>query len=242
MVLAGCVLALSLTGVASVLAARTPPGSETSDDGERGRLFLSPMGEPFRRGADPAAAWFAGADMDKDGRLTRAEMRADALRFFATLDADHDGEIGPDEIDRYEQAIAPEIGGGAFDGGGLPRSGSGPRGRRDSRGGGGHRGGGGERPSGGEDEAGGTPAGPTEPAVQGAARYSYLALPEPVIAADADLNGGVSRAEFTQAADRRFRLLDADADGLITPEELPKLAGRSGGSGQGRHRPPRAPG
>src|SRR3954468_19652800 len=64
--------------------------------GPRGGLFLSPMGEPFRS-ADPAAdnvgAWFAQADADHDGALTLAEMQADAARFYATLDVNHDGEI-----------------------------------------------------------------------------------------------------------------------------------------------------
>lgn len=71
------------------------------------------MGEPFRGDAGRAAliaTWFNGADTNHDGKLSLAEFRADADRFFTTLDTNHDGEIDPDELDRYENKIAPEIG------------------------------------------------------------------------------------------------------------------------------------
>src|SRR4249919_1192783 len=79
---------------------------------KRAQIFLTPMGEPFRAGANdpyPSALWFAQADADHDGKLTRAEMVADADRFFARLDSDHDGEITPVENRAYEDQIAPEI-------------------------------------------------------------------------------------------------------------------------------------
>ena len=63
--------------------------------------FISPMGEPFRAraaGDDTLADWFHQADRNRDGMLTVDEMQADAERFFATLDTDHDGEIDPDEL------------------------------------------------------------------------------------------------------------------------------------------------
>jgi hypothetical protein len=78
-------------------------------------VFISPMGEPFRGDAGRAAliaAWFNGADTNHDGKLSLAEFRADADRFFTTLDSNHDDEIDPDELDRYENKIAPEIGAG----------------------------------------------------------------------------------------------------------------------------------
>ena len=72
-------------------------------------LFVSPMGEPFSaaRGGDALADWFAKADQNHDGAVTKDEMVADAERFFARLDVNHDGEIDPDEITRYETQIAP---------------------------------------------------------------------------------------------------------------------------------------
>lgn len=74
-----------------------------------GHVFVSPMGEPFygTANADAMQAWFSQADRNRDGVLTVEEMQADAERLFATLDTNHDGEIDPDEITRYENVIAP---------------------------------------------------------------------------------------------------------------------------------------
>src|SRR5688500_12697137 len=62
---------------------------------ERSALFISPMGEPFRPegNGEGLAIWFAGADADRDGALTVAELARDAARYFAALDTDGDGEI-----------------------------------------------------------------------------------------------------------------------------------------------------
>ena len=66
--------------------------------------FISPMGEPFHTdGATlPEAMWFAQADANHDGKLTRAEFTADAGRFFRALDVNHDNVIGQEEIDRLK--------------------------------------------------------------------------------------------------------------------------------------------
>nr|WP_243843260.1 hypothetical protein [Sphingomonas vulcanisoli] len=162
------------------------------------------MGEPFRDAPDNAEAWFAQADTNHDGKITLAEFRADAMRFFAILDRDHDHEIGPEEIEHYEQVIAPETGitgGGPIDENfGHPIQDNGDGSAPESK------------PK-------------FDPAGQGVTPYSYLALPEPVIAADTDFNRGVSEQEFLAAASRRFALLDVNHDGAITRDELPKLGG-----------------
>jgi len=44
-----------------------------------------------------------------------------------------------------------------------------------------------------------------------------------VIAADFDMNRGVSRDEFERAAGQRFELLDSDRDGRLVRAELPPL-------------------
>lgn len=215
-------------------------------DPSRGLLFISPMGEPFR-GADPERAWFDAADTDHDGRLTAAEFNADALRWFAVIDRGHDGEIDPDDIDYYENTLVPEIrtgSGGARGGaGGAPgRGGGGGR-----HGGGGRMGGGGM----GGSQGGGGPGGfsfgnggsaAKAPAVrQGASRYSYLDIPEPLTAMDRNLNRGIDRDEMTFAALERFHDLDRNGDGALTRGELPRVAQRSAGPGprerQPRHRP-----
>jgi hypothetical protein len=211
-----------------------------------GSVFLSPMGEPFRS-EDPAAdnvgAWFALADADHDGALTLVEMQADAARFFATLDANHDGEIDPDELARYENEIAPEVqvgmqmheragfgrGGGGGGGGGWG-GGGGHRGGGGRRGGGQGGGGRGEGTEGGGGQSGRPgPNGGFDEGLEGAGRYSFINIPEPVISADADLNRGVSRREFLDAAGRRFVMLDVNHDGRLTRAELPPLPQRHPG-------------
>lgn len=180
----------------------------------RGRLFVSPMGEPFRAAHGPERLWFDGADTDHDGRIARAEFVADAARFFAVLDVNHDGEIDPSEIDRYETELAPEI---------RVRERAEPRdGEMASRSGGG-RGGEGMGSQGMHFGNGGE----TKPKVavrEGASRFGYLDLPEPVVAADRNGNRGIDRAEFAHAADQRFATLDRNHDGAITRGELPRLA------------------
>lgn len=179
-------------------------------------LFLSPMGEPFRGAGGREAQvrrWFDGADANHDGVLTRAEFRADAARFFATLDRNRDGEIGPEEVAYYETEIAPEIRVGGY-GGRMGRPGGGHRGGH-----GGHRGGGG-----GPGPAAGN-ASPGEAPLQGAARFGFFPYPEPVTAADADLNRGITLAEFLAAADQRFLALDSAHDGALRFETLPPLPG-----------------
>jgi hypothetical protein len=171
------------------------------------------MGEPFRGQATRAAAldaWLAQADKNGDQILSNQEMRDDAARFYATLDVTKDGEIDPDDVRHYENDIAPEIQisawpegarragatGSAYNSDGDERLGysqsSAPRPRK---------------------------AAPSE-GLKGAGRLGLLNIPEPVISADADLNRGVSEAEFLRAATTRFVLLDANRDGKLSRDEL----------------------
>ena len=99
---------LLLAGGAAQAAAQPGRGPPPDGDAPGAALFISPAGEPFR-GGDGLAAWFAGADADHDGGLSPAEFRADALRFFRTLDADRDGSVDGFEVQRYEAQVAPEI-------------------------------------------------------------------------------------------------------------------------------------
>ena len=172
-------------------AAKLPPCQP-----KRAQIFLAPMGEPFRAGANdpyPSALWFAQADADHDGKLTRAEMLADADRFFARLDSDHDGEITPIENRAYEDQIAPEI-----------RS---QIGREDNPF---------ETPK----PIKVNKHAPVMP--EGAGRWSSLPIPQPVISADSDMNRGVSRAEFHAAANERFTRLDTAGRGYLTLATMAK--------------------
>ena len=155
--------------------------------------FISPMGEPFRSRTDSDDAltrWFRQADSNNDGAIDPGEMRADADRFFATLDTDHNGEIDPVELTQYESEVAPEIQT-------AMRTMRGPGAKAKHK----------EKL---DDMIGLTGA------LQGAARYGLLNIPEPVAAADTDFNRAVSRREFEMAADRRFQILDTDRAGKLT--------------------------
>jgi hypothetical protein len=154
--------------------------------------FISPMGEPFRsRAADDDALtrWFRQADKNGDGAIDAVEMQVDADRFFALLDTDHDGVIDPVELNQYELEIAPEIQTAM-----KTMHGPGQKKKRERL----------------DDMLGLTGA------LQGAARYGLLNIPEPVAAADTDFDRGVSLAEFKLAAARRFDILDTGHTGKLT--------------------------
>jgi len=163
-------------------------------------IFLSPMGEPFRTEPGkpyPSAVWFAAADADHDNIVSRAEMIADARRFFATLDLNHDGKLTPDEVAAYEQDIAPEtslLSTGTFD----PYD----RSRR--------------RTFGGISESreyGGR---------MGAGRYAWLNIPEPVAAADQDMDRIVTLKEFEEAAASSFDRLNVLGKAGLKLADLPR--------------------
>lgn len=226
------------------------PRKPAEDDGGPRRpmrqLFISPAGEPFRAepGAPyPIAAWFAKADADHDGVLTRDEFVADALRFFDVIDEDHDGVVDGFEVSHYETQIAPEIlmgfqaegsgrGGQGAPAGGGRRGGGGPPGAGGGPGGGGPPGGGGGGKRGGGNPLGGM--------LQGATPYSLLAEPQPVMASDGDFDRRISRAEATKAAKARYALLDKDGDGRLRLTDLPQTPAQAHLEGPRENpRPPR---
>jgi len=195
-------------------ASEEPRGRPFPGEGPRQiNLFISPAGEPFRGKPGetyPVATWFAAADRDHDGRLTREEFRQDADRFFRILDANHDGVIDGFEIADYERVVAPEI---------LPRvgglrAGEGMDPRLDKAG----RGGG----FGGDGEGRQQRAVASDRMQQGAGLFGLVADPEPVSAADTDLSGKITPEEWRSVADRRFAALDKTGVGYLTLELLPK--------------------
>jgi hypothetical protein len=196
---------------------RGGPGGRGGSPGEAERgpsgpqLFISPAGEPFRAPAGaayPVAAWFAGADADHDGALTRDEFVADSLRFFAVVDADHNGVVDGFEVSAYENHIAPEIVGGAAPGS-MRR---GPRGLGQD----------------GEDDAAPRPRQQTTNMLQGAALFGLIGEPEPVMASDGNFDRRITKDEAIKAAKTRFALLDTDKNGRLTLEELPKTPAQQG--------------
>ncbi|RZM36897.1 MAG: EF-hand domain-containing protein [Sphingomonas sp.] len=216
-------VAAALAGCASQATQRRG-GYGASEPGHRpahgrGQLFISPMGEPFRASSRSGAAqslWFTGADADGDGRITLAEFQRDAARFFAVLDRAKDGEIDPEDIAYYENVLVPEI-----------RVATGGRGPMSEGGGGrdGNRNGGQGSGSGGGGSNGKKAAAVHERI--GAARFGFFDLPEPVIAADVNLNRGIDTGEFATAAATRFTALDRNHDGGLARGELPRAGGET---------------
>jgi hypothetical protein len=188
---------------------------EPRSPGHGGQLFISPSGEPFRapRGAPyPVAAWFNRVNKAHDGKLTRAEFVADAEAFFAKLDTNHDGVIDGFENQDYEQKIVPDIlphvgrldaadAGYGPDAPGIGREAGTPH-RRSGGGGGGRR-------RSGQDYV-------------GAAPYSLINEPQPVMGADSDFDQRITLDEFRRAANQRFDLLDKKHQGYLTLADLPK--------------------
>lgn len=221
-----------------------PPGPQA---------FVSPFGEPFITGPGepyPVAAWFTGADSDRDDSLTPAEFIADGDRWFVRLDRDGDQILSFGEIAQYEQDMAlalqggrrPERGAGHRAGG--RDAGPGPgltladNGDQQGPPGGGGRGGGGRSGDGASSRSQGSGGGaPTVLAMAG-----LLNVPQPVKSADINFDQKVTMDEWHATANRWFRLLDRDQDWRLVRAELPETALQSGQGGQGRRGGRRGPG
>ena len=197
------------------------------------KLFISPSGEPFR-GENGFERWFDQTDTDHDGSIDIAEFRADAMHSFKVVDTNGDGVIDGIELQHYEHDLVPEVSSETFDTGPTAgsRPGGGGGGRRGGGGGsrGGGLGGGAGGPGGGHGTANDTGFGPDlsqqAPArdpragLMGAARYSLINEPEPISAADTDLDGKVTLKEWMAMTDRRFAKLDPLKTGKLTRDSL----------------------
>ena len=194
----GIVVVAMALACAACAGSGPPPGfdDDEPEDGSsvpRAQLFISPAGKPFRAAPGrpyPVADWFAEADGNRDGVLTREELRADAQTWFVVLDVNADGQIDMPEVTRWEEDRVPEITRAAGGGGG-------PRDRRTVLG-----------------------RNELNTARQGAGPYSVINEPHPIRGADTDFSYSVSVAEFRAATDRRFGLLDVDGDGKVAIGDL----------------------
>lgn len=212
---------LSIAFVSGCAGPRMGPGGPFGGPGENRpappALFVSPFGEVFTAapgGAWPVADWFRGADADQDGGVAFEEFAADGRRWFAQLDTDRDGRLGQTELWAYEARLR-ELGGGMGPGG--PGGGRGP----------------GARPGGATlglappQTGGGTnirrPGGPRGPRGYGiVAEAGFFNLPQPVKAADVNVDQRITADEWTAATQRWFQALDTDRDGRLTLAGLPK--------------------
>ena len=204
------------------------PNKDEDDEEVRNipNLFISPCGEPCR--ADPGAPypvvdWFKQADTHNDGKLEHDEFVADADRFFKQLDLNGDGVLSRSEILIYEHKWAPEIMAGsvtvgwnggarmwlaqygaasaAMNGINAPINPQGDKPIAPS-----------QKPQG-LDETG-----------SGASPYSFFDEPEPLMAADFNVNGIITRDNFLKVADMHFETLDQDQRGFLTLKTLPETA------------------
>ena len=219
-----------LAFVSGCAGPRMGPGGPFAGPGETRpappALFVSPFGEVFTGapgGAWPVADWFGGADANDDGVVVYEEFAADGLRWFDRLDADRDGRLGQTELWAYEASLR-ELGGGMGPGG--PGGGRGP----------------GDRPSGpglglAPPQSGGgsnirRQGGPRGPRGYGiVAEAGFFNLPQPVKAADVNVDQRITAEEWTAAMQRWFQALDTDRDGRLTLAGLPQtpLQQRAGG-------------
>ena len=209
-----------------VVAGAAPP----SDGGSAKpwtQLFVAPSGEPFRAGPGepyPVATWFAAADTNRDGKLTESEFMTDVMRFYDSLDGNHDQQLSAVEIQHYETDIVPEARTGTF--GEIDWNvGQGAKANRAGK------------PALGlmQIETDDLQAHVPELwrrhddgyAGSGASKYGIIAIPEPIMGMDTDLNGIVNRREMLAAAQRRFRILDTDEKNFLVLRELPETYAQS---------------
>lgn len=140
-------------------------------------------------------AWLGRADANGDGRLQPAEVKADDARFFASIDANGDHVLTSTELTAYRDKVAPN----AY------------RDRRAAP----------TRPSAAdspmqEEPPAGTPAGLRPPPRDSGIR----AQPDPVMAADTNLDFRVTPEELDTRAKERFDRLDTNGDGNLDSTEL----------------------
>lgn len=219
-ILVGSVL---LGAVVTIVAcAGGPPGARRGGPGDGAPLtamFISPFGEPFMAEPGepwPVSDWFLGADIDLDGGVTFEEFAADGRRWFGALDQDRDGRLDPAELAAYETRLRMLSRGSE----GGPRRG-GPRG-------------GGERSApmalaAPEPQAGRPGGGPRRGGRGGrtagygaVAEAGFFNLPQPVKAADVNVDQRVTGEEWAAATERWFLALDTDRDGRLTLAGLPR--------------------
>lgn len=202
-----------------------PPGGARGDRPPPPSLFVSPFGEPFVAAPGqpwPVTDWFLGADDDLDGVIGIDEFTADGRRWFAQLDADRDGRLGQAELWAYEARLAA-LGGAR--GGDDGARGGGRRGPQTSPSGASLGLAGPQSGSGGRPQRGGGRGGSGERGSRGygmVAEAGFFNLPQPVKAADVNIDQRVTAEEWAAATQRWFLALDTDRDGRLTLATLPK--------------------
>jgi hypothetical protein len=220
-----------LFSVAIMLAAATLAGC-SSQKGPTPPTF-SPNGQPLpppqwpSECPDALDAWFDTLDTSHSGKLTQAQLLADAEAQFKLMDLRHDGKVTAEELSKYRLAAM----------GGHYLSVSTP-GERSMYGLGGHdndedrpgdRIGGGYGNGDGDDD---NPRHKRDADRKRVDAFSALVTdqPDPVMTADTDMDGSVTWDEFRALVTQNFADFDKDHAGYITKSEIEKTCtgGRKG--------------
>jgi hypothetical protein len=210
-------LALALAGAASAQVlggtALPPPPITANRDLQ---VFIAPCGRPYRVAMGqpyPVVLWFAEADTDRDGRLTDLELRADALRFFAELDLNKSRLLEPNEVERYQNEVAPEVLGADVAIDDAPArlwqvqqsSGNVWRGPKGNSAG----------------TARTRRLGSYASSTNGTARFMLIPRVNPVASANVDMQIDIRPYDFTAQASRDFETLDQSHKGYLLFADLP---------------------
>ena len=190
------------TGVLLVLALASCGGSDRSRPGIR-YSAVSPLGEPLSAPTRDAEAylatmrdWFARTDTNKDGKLSRAEFTAEAARVFPLYDLNHDGYVTSFELTQYRVNLPSH----------TPPADTGRR----------------LKPA----RVDLTPDEAATVRPNGRGRPDYRIGIDPVMAADSNTDFRVTPEELQVEAERRFTVMDKNADGAISlPEFLEQAEG-----------------
>lgn len=182
---------------------------------------FSPNGEPLVPPQWPLAcddaisAWFDRLDTAHTGTLTLAQLQADAEKQYRKMDMRHDGKVTAEELSKYRLALM----GGHYLSVSTPGK-NGVAGREADE----------DDPEASDlDRAFGDPTRrhkdddhrPVD---------AYAALvtdqPDPVMSADADLDGSVTWDEFRTLVAQNFAEFDKDHAGVITKSEVQESCSR----------------
>lgn len=182
-------------------------------------LFISPSGAPYRSKPGepyPVVAWFNATDTNHDGKVDRAEFKAEAEAFFHQLDLRKNGVIDDEIIGLYEKKLVPEIlsglAGAVWSGGGAPALIKVQRA---------------QRPQTSNLDPGPPPDIESKPRLgdgppRGAAAFDLLGDAEPLRSADHSFMGRIRLNDMLEQADRNFDRLDPEGRGYLLLEELPR--------------------
>jgi hypothetical protein len=186
---------------------------------------FSPNGEPLmppQWSADCSEAidaWFDRLDTAHTGKLTHAQLLADAEVQFKRMDLRHDGKVTAEELSKYRLAAM----GGHYLSVSTPeqRSMFGLGGHDDESDRPGDRIGGGYGNGDGDDD---NPRHKRNADRKNVDAFSALVTdqPDPVMTADTDMDGSVTWEEFRALVAQNFADFDKGHDGYITKSEVEK--------------------